>query len=113
MLRRQVPPEWQVTVDAQLVKVPTGWLRSGLELAEKNPKATAPSMNRLLIRLEADATRGPGACRGTRGPGRLRLGKTAAILARPEFRQVHGPTWLDCMWERCATWLTALLSGSS
>ena len=107
-LRRQVPPDWQVTVDAQLVKIPTDWLQSGLELAEKNPKAAAQSIDRLLTRMQALRREAEALAGEAGGPDASAAGKLRAILARPEFRQVHGPTWLDRMVQHVREWLVAL-----
>lgn len=109
MLSRQVPPDWQVMVGAQIVKVPTDWLRSGLEFAGKNPRTTAQSIDRLLTRLEAMRREALALAEQPRGPDESAPGKLRAILARPEFREIHGPTWLDRIGERARKWLRAFL----
>jgi len=107
-LLAQVPPNWQVMVDAQPVKVPTDWLRSGLAAAEKNPKGTARSLGPLRARLQAIEREAQALAAEPRGPDASAPGKLRAILSRPEFRQVHGPTWWDRLWQRFQMWLDSL-----
>lgn len=90
---------------SERVEVSTGWLRAGLDGIEKDPKTSAASATRLLTHLDAlghgaqDLAGLPGS---TDASVRERL---KAILARPEFRGVHGPTWFDRLLDRFGAWL--------
>ena len=61
-------------------------------------------MRLAAMRREAQALAGEPAGPDASAPAKLR-----AILARPEFRQVHGPTWLDRLAEGVRKMLIALL----
>lgn len=108
-LRQQLPLLWTVSVDGQRFEVSTGWLRAGLEALERDPKALATGTGMLRARLKAmhreaqDLAQVP--------PRSLPAARQTLdeILSRREFREVHGPTWLERWSERVERWLTALL----
>jgi hypothetical protein len=94
-LRRELPPQWRVSAGAAPVEVSTEWLRYGLVEAEKNPKTSAKFINHLLTHLqamrgEAEALADMRTDLDGSAPAKLHK-----ILARPEFRRVEGPSWLD------------------
>lgn len=105
-LRQQLTPLWTVVADGERFEVSTDWLHAGLETLEKKP-TTHPRL--LQARIEAlrreavDLVRTPARADA---PVRRKLND---ILARREFRGVHGPTWLEQMQERAVRWLTDLL----
>jgi hypothetical protein len=109
-LRQQLPPGWFVMADGQSFRVSTDWLRAGLETIEKDPKASAAQSRQLLARLQAmrrEAADLAIAPRRTEETARHTLN---TILARREFRGVHGPTWFDRLEERIVRGLTAFLA---
>ena len=93
-LRRELPPAWSVKVDGQRIEVPTEWLREELAAIEKDPKSAA-SCDTLQRRLRAMRTEALGIPATPGFSAAEARQKLDAILKRPEFRRVHGPTWLD------------------
>lgn len=104
-LRARLPASWPVMMGYERVEVSTDWLRAGLEGIEKNPKTSAASATRLLAHLEV-LDRGAQDLAGLPERSDTSAGeKLKAILARPEFRSVHGPTWFDRLFHRIGAWL--------
>ena len=104
-LREQLPPSWPVAVGAERIEVSTDWLQSGLDAVEKDPRTSAEAARRLLGHLQAMRREAQDLAVGTQGIDATARGKLNAILARREFRGVHGPTWFDRMVERLRAWL--------
>jgi hypothetical protein len=106
--RKELPERWVVSVDGELITVPTDWLRAELESIEKNPRmaSSCEVMQKRLHTLRAEALRLDQAPAISLAPARAEL---ARILQRKEFRGVGGPTWLDRLKERIAGWIFSLL----
>ncbi len=103
-LRKELPPGWTVRVEGQRYDVSTRWLRAQLEAVEKNPKS-ARSCDEIQQHIQALRTE---ALRLSGLPPPLGVearAKLDAILQRPEFRSVHGPTWFDQLRERIRQWV--------
>lgn len=109
ILRDQLPPAWPVMMGSQRVDVPTGWLRSGLDGIEKNPKdvpkeagqliAHLKSMKQEILSMDASPAQGDAAARE----------KLKGILAMSEFSDVHGPTRFDLLLQGFRRWLAEWL----
>jgi Domain of unknown function (DUF4129) len=104
-LQKQLPPSWPVMTGSARVEVSTDWLRAGLEGIAKNPKTSAASATRLLAHLEALGSAARDLEQAPEGTDASAREKLKAILARPEFRAVHGPTWFDHLLDRLGAWL--------
>lgn len=104
-LLKRLPPDWQVTVGKTSVEVSTDWMRAGLSAAEQNPKNSPEISSRLLDRLRAMRREAQDLAAQPQSVDASARGKLNAILARPEFRGVHGPTWFDREAERVREWL--------
>lgn len=110
-LRQELPKAWTVAVDDQRFEVPTDWLRSALESLDKDPKAPAERIRNVQSRLsamrrEAEELKPASAGEAATGQARQTLNE---ILARREFRGIHGPTWWDRLEERLYRWLADAL----
>ena len=103
-LRKELPPRWTVRVEGQRYDVSTWWLRAQLQAVEKNPKSarSCDEIQQHIQALRAEALR----LSGLPPPAGLEArAKLDAILQRPEFRNVHGPTWFDQLRERIRQWV--------
>ena len=92
---QQLPPEWQVQQDGVRYRISTEWLRKGAEEIQNHPKDAEATRKRLterlaLLRKAADQSTDTAAL--DNGTAHSRLNE---ILARREFRAVHGDTWFD------------------
>ncbi len=105
-LRQRLPEVWRVTVDGQRFDVSTDWLQTGMQVLEKNPRARARA---LVERLQALRLEAGEAARGAPRPTASVRQKLDAILARREFRDVHGPTWFERLRDRVSQWLGDLI----
>ena len=98
---------WKVSANRATLSVPTGRLLNQFEALKKGPdeKTRARLLADLaLLKADADAyAQSP----PDFGEAHSRLNQ---ILARSEFGSVHGPTWLDRLKARIASWLYRLLS---
>ncbi len=107
-LRKQLPPAWSVTFEGQRYEIPTEWLRGELESIEKHPRSAA-SCEEIQLRLQALRAAALQLRGSTAVPSAEARRKLDEILKRREFRDVHGPTWLDQLRDRVARWLLDLL----
>ncbi len=105
-LRQQLPPVWTVVSDGQRFEVSTDWLFAGLETLEKNPKAPPRLLQARIEAMRREAAEFARTSARADAPVRQKLNE---ILARREFRSVHGPTLLDQLRERAIGWLSDLL----
>ena len=96
---------WKVEADGRDFFVDTGWLIDRFRKGTTSAEARTELKSRLdQLAKEANAfEQSPPDSRVTRA----RLDK---ILARSEFHQVHGPTWLDRLEYRILEWIFRLLS---
>jgi Domain of unknown function (DUF4129) len=98
---------WKVQAQGQTFNVSTGWMIDQFEKLQKAPDKEA--LDRLLQRigaLKADAEAFQQAAPDV-SSSRAALDQ---ILARSEFHQVHGPTWLDRLKFKIAEWIFRLLT---
>jgi Domain of unknown function (DUF4129) len=98
---------WRVVADKQELEIDTGWLIDQFERLKKNSDSgiRAELLKRLGdLKSEALAFQ-PEPTDSTAARATLNQ-----ILARSEFRQVHGPSWLDRLKYRILEWISRLLS---
>ena len=98
---------WTVNTASGSFDFSTSWLISQFEQLQPGPHPEV--QEKLLARIaamKADALAFQQPVPDV-GPSRAALQK---ILARPEFHQVHGPTWLDRLQYKISEWLYELLS---
>jgi hypothetical protein len=99
--------DWRVESNAQVFEVNTAWMVDQFEQLKRNPVSEV--RERLLERIhamKADVESFQQVPPDSSG-SRVALDK---ILARSEFHQVHGPTWLDRLKLKIAMWIFRLLS---
>jgi uncharacterized protein DUF4129 len=98
---------WKVQAQGQTFNVGTGWMIDQFEKLQKGPDNEA--RDHLLQRisaLKADAEAFQEAAPDATASHAI----LNQILARSEFHQVHGPTWLDRLKFKIAEWIFRLLS---
>jgi hypothetical protein len=98
---------WTVNTSNGSFNFSTSWLVSQFEKLENNPNPAV--REQLLARIAAMKTD----ALAFQQPAPDVSSSRAAlqkILARPEFHQVHGPTWLDRLQYKISEWLYQLLS---
>jgi Domain of unknown function (DUF4129) len=108
-LRQQIPQRWTVAEGSVRVPVPTSWLRAGLSAMVKDPKSAPATLARLLSHVRAMRGEAQQLAETHRYPDSSAPRKLNAILARPEFSRVHGPTWADRLADRINQWLSDLM----
>jgi len=99
--------DWKLEADGQVFEVNTTWMVDQFEQLKKNPESDA--RDRLLERIKAmkaDAQ----SFQQTPLDFSTFHNSLDKILARSEFHQVHGPTWLDRLKLRISMWIFRLLS---
>ena len=101
-----LPSAWRVKAGGSELVVSTDWLRADLRALQSapNPDVRA-SVERRLHRLLTDIDQYDAAPRDHSTDRR----KLAAILQRPEFSAVHGPTWFDRLKREIANFLVGLV----
>ncbi|MEJ2009299.1 MAG: DUF4129 domain-containing protein [Acidobacteriota bacterium] len=104
-LREQLPPSWPVTMGSERIEVPTGWLRTGLNDMQKDPKADSKDANRLISHLQAMKREARNLGESSAQDDASAHEKLNEILAMREFSGVHGPTWFDHLLQRIRRWL--------
>jgi hypothetical protein len=102
-----VPVYWQVRTSQRTFELPTEWARSDLgELVRgKNATQASDDLRNHIASLRAEVATYDSSPADTAAM-RTAL---AAILSRPEFQDVRGPTWWDRLKQRLAEWLQRLL----
>lgn len=106
-LASTLPGEWMIDAQGRSFTVPTTSVVTGLlDYAAKPDPAKLDAIRGEVDLLLSDAV-AMGAAQADSGGDRLRLGE---ILARAEFRRVHGETWFDRL-KRQAKQLLARLFG--
>jgi hypothetical protein len=104
-----LPASWRGTIGAATFDVPTEWLRRDLTSWRTHP---TPAERRLirdhLAHLRAEAVGADEAAASPAGASAA----LARILATPEFKNVHGQTWLDRLRDRVLGWLGNLFGSA-
>jgi len=111
-LRQGLPKHWAVDADGQRFEVPTEWLRADMEALEKDPKTRAARVRTMKSKLQAMRGEAEELSQASAGEASVdgRVHKSLSeILARREFRGVHGPSWWDRLQERFYRWLADVL----
>ncbi len=89
-----LPAQWIVRVENRTYRIDSEWLRSSMKKLTGNKADDAPRLLRARIAaLKADAQAFQQPSPDVSSSRRA----LAGILARREFRKVHGPTWLDAL----------------
>lgn len=106
-LLKSLPASWQVQIDQRKFEVSTDWLRGDLTKLEQkyDPQLETVIGERLnALRSDLDAYQ--------KSPIDISQGRNllSSILARREFHDVHGPTWLDRLKRRLLEFLSDVLS---
>lgn len=106
---QQLPDEWLVQQDGVSYRISTDWLRKGADEIRSHPKDADATRKRLaqrlaLLRTSAEQASGNAAPDATTAHSRL-----DEILARREFRAVHGETWFDRLRDKVLAALGRLL----
>ena len=83
---------WKVDANGQSFNISTGWLIDEFEKLQKNP--TTSVRDNIIERLGAMKANAAGFQQEPADSSDARA-KLTQILARSEFHQVHGPTWVD------------------
>jgi hypothetical protein len=100
---------WKVRSDGRVFEIPTGTLFDQFEKLQKHPDGEG--RDRLLESIAAMKADAQGFQQAP--PDASSSGVRAAltqILARREFHQVHGPTWLDRLKIKILSWIVHLLT---
>jgi hypothetical protein len=103
---RQMPSEWSVRIEDRSFYVRSGWIQEGLkELLEKNSDDTRRlALARIaVLKTEVQVFQQP---RQDRTPFKNAMD---GILARPEFREVHSPSWIDALTKKLVALIYGLL----
>jgi hypothetical protein len=99
---KDLPPTWNISVDGRTFPIDTEWIQGELEEGgEKPTENIVTELQHKLAELKADAEAFEQSPPDI-APSRAKLN---AILAQPEFRHVHGQTWLD----RLKQWIGNLI----
>jgi len=105
-LLRDLPLSWQVRDGEKTFKISTEWLRQDLRrIQEKPDPALATTIQERLKVLRADLDGYQKVPDDTSSKRAL----LANILAQREFRDVHGPTWLDRFKQRLLAFIVSIL----
>jgi hypothetical protein len=92
-----LPPVWSVNGSTRTFQIQTGSLRRDMRSWAFDHDESA--RRRFLDNLQTLRT--DAAAFERRVPARSReRARLSSILAAPEFRDVHGPTWIDRLWQR-------------
>jgi len=98
---------WKVQGQGQTFSISTGWMIDQFEKLQKAPdKEVRDRLLQRISALKADAEAFQQAVPDA-SSSRAALDQ---ILARSEFHQVHGPTWLDRLKFKVAEWIFRLLT---
>ena len=102
-----LPLLWRVQTDQKTFEVSTEWIRQDLgSFAQKHDASALQSIRDGLRIMREEAQAYQGSSPET-SQSRAAL---SAILARPEFNDVHPPTWLDRLKEAISNWIFRMLS---
>ena len=103
-----VPRDWTVDGSTRVFEIPTDALR--LELRAWMTNHDGPARRRLLAHLRTLRT--DASLFDQPAPDvTSQRAQLVSILMRPEFQDVHGPTWLDRLEQRALALLERLLGG--
>ena len=106
VLARDVPPLWRVETAQRTFDLPTDWLVDDLQSWRATRDATVRSRLAADVRMRrSEAALFEQPARDV-APQRLSL---TDILSRPDFRNVHGPTWMDRLKQRALELMGAVL----
>jgi hypothetical protein len=106
-LRTSLAPHWSIATASRTFETDTGWLLDELAgYEDKKPDERAAVLVELRQRLQAMRLEAQASAQPSDAAARARLDQ---VLARPEFRQVEGPSALDRWKARVARFILELL----
>jgi hypothetical protein len=104
-LINHLPSAWRVGTDRGTFEVSTEWLRDGLgELERTYDQALVNKIRDRLTHQHADLD----AYQNNPNDISRQRAMMAGILSRPEFQDLHGPTWIDRLKQRFIQFLIRL-----
>ena len=103
-LRDSLPASWKVQADGKDFEIPTDFLRRQIGSCQRHHNDKA--QQRILTYLET--LRSEAAAYSLPATNKADQAFLTSILARREFHNVHGPTWLDLLKQRILRWLIKL-----
>ena len=103
-LRRNLPAVWRVQSGRRTLLLPTDWLDTAIERSAKESNAAdlEDAQRQLDLLLATSIAEPPPALPGAQQ-------RLLTLLARPEFRRVHGPTEAERLRARVAYFIVRLL----
>lgn len=99
--------DWKVEAEGHEFKIDTDWMVDQFEKLKKDSGASV--RDGLILRLERLKHDAQEFQQSPSDPSVTRTQLTQ-ILARPEFHQVHGPTWIDRLKYRILMWFVRILT---
>jgi len=101
-----LPSYWQVDADGKIFSISTSAIRDDLQAWKKNPAvATLDHVVQLLGLLQENAAK----WQSVQPDFAAQHSALNRILARREFRNVHGDTWINRLQQEIKEWLERLL----
>jgi hypothetical protein len=106
-LLKEVPPAWRIEAEARVFEVPAEWLRQDLQEWQRKPdQAITDTICARLQTLSAEAA----SFQAPQSDVSQKRAQLDRILAGAEFKNLHGPTWIDRLKQRLTELLVRLLS---
>lgn len=99
--------DWKVEAEGREFKIDTDWIVDQFEKLKRDSGASV--RDGLILRLERLKHDAQEFQRSPSDPSVTRMQLTQ-ILTRPEFHQVHGPTWFDRLKYRILMWFVRILA---
>jgi hypothetical protein len=106
-LLKEVPQAWRVQTETQVFEVPSEWLRRDLQDWQRKPSPEIK--DRICSRLQMLSTEAASLQAPQLDVSQKRT-LLNGILAGAEFKDIHGPTWIDRLKQRLTELLIRLLS---
>jgi hypothetical protein len=99
--------DWKVEAEGRQFKIETDWMIDQFDKLKRG--SSVPVRDGLIQRLDQLKYDAQGFQRSPSDSNAIRAHLTQ-ILARPEFHQVHGPTWFDRLKYRILMWFVRILT---
>ncbi len=101
-----LPPKWQVQSESETFSIPTYGLQRDLHELLREPD---PDLQKRVVGLLQGLRSDLDAYERTPPDVSKQRAVLQSILARPEFRDIHGPNWIDRLKQRLLEWIFHLL----
>jgi Domain of unknown function (DUF4129) len=106
-LLKEVPQSWRIDAETRVFEVPAEWLRQDLQEWQRKPdQAIKDKICLRLQTLSAEAA----SFQAPQSDVSQKRALLDGILAGAEFKNLHGPTWIDRLKQRLTELLVRLLS---